>query len=301
MKLYECYGLTIASDLDLPELVEARGAAAPGGADVSVRLGQVPPCGLDGGTQIGPFLWAGPDRLCLQVPGVARYLVRGGDTVVVEPADGIDEDSVRVFLLGSALGALLFQRGLLVLHGDAIAVDGRCLVFVGPSGSGKSTLAAALLRRGYDIVADDVVPVDAACRVLPGFPRLKLWEDAAARLDIETAGLRRIRPHLHKYDFPVRDRYAGEPLPVRWVYLLRTHPTADTVLEEITGMRRFRPLRNNTYRLRFMDGMALSEDHLRLCGALAGRVHMARVTRPDHGFDLDGLVDRVLVDLAAHT
>ena len=306
---YACYGLTIVSDLALPELlgagadVDARDPADVAGvadADIRIRLGEVSSDGLPDGEQLGPFLWVTPDRLWLRVPEVARYLVSGGDSIVIAPEGDADEDSLRVFLLGSALGALLFQRGLLVLHGNAIRIDDACMVCVGPSGSGKSTLAAGLMQRGHEILADDVVPVDAACRVLPGFPRLKLWEDAASRLDIETAGLRRIRPCLEKYNYPVHDRWAGRALPVRWVYVLGSHYLPDTLFEAITGMDRFRPLRNNTYRVRFLEGMALKAEHLRLCGQLAGRVHLTRVTRPEHGFDLDDLMDRILADAAAN-
>lgn len=296
---YSCYGLTVASDLALPELLPARAEEA-GPADVRVVLGGIPAGGLPGAEQLGPFLWAGEAGLSLEVPGVARYLVRGGDSVLVDPEPGVDEDSVRVFLLGSALGALLFQRGFLVLHGNAVAVGDGCVVFVGPSGAGKSTLAAAFLRRGHRILADDVVPVDAGCRVLPGFPRLKLWEDAAEKLDIETEGLRRIRPHLHKYDYPIHDRYAGDPLPARWVYVLAAHHRDETTFEAVAGFERFRPLRQNTYRVRYMDGMSLRKQHMSLCGALAGRVHLARVTRPEHGFDVDRLVDLILADIDAH-
>ena len=294
---YSCYGLTIASDLALPELLPAPPGQA---ADVRVVLGGVAAGGPPGAEQLGPYLWAGETGLSLEVPGVARYLVQGGDTVVVDPEPGIDDDSVRVFLLGSALGALLFQRGFLVLHGNAIAVGDGCAVCVGPSGAGKSTLAAAFLRRGHHILADDVVPVDAGCRVLPGFPRIKLWEDAAEKLDIETDGLRRIRPHLHKYNYPIHDRHAGEPLPVRWVYVLGTHQDDETTFAPVAGFERFRPLRQNTYRVRYMDGMALRAQHMSLCGALAGRVHLARVTRPERGFDVDGLVDLILADIDAN-
>ncbi len=60
------------------------------------------------------------------------------------------------------------------------------------------------------------------------------------------------------------------------------------------------PLRANTYRVRFMIGMALRADHLQLCGQLAGRIHLNRVTRPDHGFQLDNLIDQILADIAAN-
>ena len=296
---FTCYGLTIDSELALPELLPTDALLEPADADVCISIGDVPAGGLPDGTQLGPFLWVTPDRLWLRVPEVARYLVSGGDSIVIAPEGDVDEDSLRVFLLGSALGALLFQRGHLVLHGNAIRIGDACMVCVGPSGSGKSTLAAGLMQRGHEILADDVVPVDAECRVLPGFPRLKLWEDAAGRLDIDTAGLRRIRPDLEKFNYPVHDRYAGRPLPVRWVYILDSHHLSETRFETIAGMDRFRPLRNNTYRVRFLEGMALKAEHLRLCGRLAGRVQLTRVIRPRHSFDLDALVDRILDDAAA--
>ena len=65
-------------------------------------------------------------------------------------------------------------------------------------------------------------------------------------------------------------------------------------------MKRFEPLRKNTYRLRYLDGMAMRHEHLRLCGTLAGKIRLARVTRPREGFDLDALMDHLLADMAEH-
>ncbi|WP_295449741.1 hypothetical protein [uncultured Thiodictyon sp.] len=297
---YTCYGLALVSDLALPELLAADPRAAGSEPDVQIRLGQVADEGLPQGRQLGPYLWVTPRQLWLRVPRIARFLVSDGNliTIATEPAG--DADSIRVFLLGSALGALLLQRGLLVLHGNAIRIGDRCMVCVGQSGVGKSTLAAGFLRRGYEILADDVTPVDADCRALPGFPRIKLWQDSAARLGIDTAALRRIRPELEKFNYPLTDRFTGQALPIRWVYVLGTHRLADTHFESIRGLERFTPLRNNTYRVRFLEGMALGREHLQLCGKLAGRVQLAQIMRPERGFELDALVERILADIAAN-
>lgn len=296
---YRCYGLTLVSDVELPELTPAE--LRPGEpAEVRITIGTVAPEGLPSGQQIGPYLWVTPRQLWLQVPGVARFLIEGGDRITVEGEAGVDGDSIRVFLLGSAFGALLFQRGYLVLHGNAIQVGDQCLITVGRSGAGKSTLAAGFLQRGHALLADDVVPIDAHCRAVPGFPRIKLWQDTADKLGIDTAPLRRIRPHLEKYSLPLHDRFAGAPLPVRWVYLLGTHSEPDFRFEPIQGLRRFQPLRANTYRVRFLEGMALKAEHLQLCGQLAGRIRLVQVTRPEKGFALDELIDRLLDDAAAH-
>ncbi len=296
---YACYGLSIASDLPLPELVPApSGQTMP--AEVRVVRGPVAAGGLRQGRQLGPYLWTAPRQLWLQVPGIARFLVSDGQLITIDAAPGIDESSIRVFLLGSALGALLFQRGLLVLHGNAIQIGDQCLVCVGPSGAGKSTLAAGFLQRGYAILADDVVPVDAHCCALAGFPRLKLWQDTADRLRIDTNQLCRVRPAMAKFNYPLTQRFSGAPLPIRWVYILGTHQQPDTRFEAIHGMDRFNPLRNNTYRVRYMEGMALKPAHLQICSTLAGRIHLKRITRPERGFGLDELVDRILADIATH-
>ncbi|GAB6039791.1 hypothetical protein [Endothiovibrio diazotrophicus] len=298
--LYTSYGLVIASELALPELIALPEGREEAEADVRIGFGAIAPEGLAGGEQLGPFLWASRDALWLHITGVARFLVTRGREIRVDPEAGIDEESLRTFLLGSAFGALLFQRGLLVLHGNAIRIGDQCLVCAGPSGAGKSTLAAGFMQRGYPILADDVVPVDARCRALPGFPRIKLWRDVADYLAIDTAGLRRLRPGFEKFNLPVVTDGASEPLPIRWVYILNSEHVDALRIDPIQGMHRFGPLYKNTYRMRFLNGMALKPEHLKLCGQLAARIHLARITRPRANFDLDTMIDALLADIAAN-
>ena len=296
---HTAYKLSIESELALPELLaDAETAKNP---DVQIKFSSVPPDGLPKGQQLGPFLWVSLTELWLQVPHVARFLVQSGHTILIDPAPGIDEDSLRVFLLGSALGALLFQRAHLVLHGNAIRIGDQCMVCVGHSGAGKSTLAAGFLKRGYKILADDVVAVDTQCRALPGFPRIKLWQDVADKMDIDTRALRRIRPNTEKFNYPLGQQFADELVPIRWVYILGSDHIDTIRLEPISGMQRFLPLHNNTYRVRFLQGMALKPEHLKLCGQLASQIRLARVTRPNSGFELDGLIDHLLADMAANS
>lgn len=290
--LYSAYDLCFASELALPELHPGHGEA-----DVQIRYASLDADGSACGTQIAPFVWAGKDCLWLRVPNIGRFHIREGKEILIDPESGCDEDSLRVFLLGSAFGALLFQRGHLVLHGNAVQVEGRAMICVGPSGAGKSTLAAAFMRRGYPILADDVVPVDSRGWALPGFPRIKLWRDVAEHLELDTNALKRIRPGLEKFNLPLEDG-KREAVPVRWIYVLGSEFTDDVRVEPLHGLERFKPLQNNTYRLRFSKGMSLQGEHLPRYGQLASRIHLARVSRPKEGFNLDALVDRLLADMA---
>ncbi len=296
--LYSTYNLSIESEIDLPELQFATQTDAP--PDVNIQLSTLPANGLPEGQQLGPFLWVKQEDLWLQVPQVARFMVQGGHTILVDPEPGIDEDSLRVFLLGSALGALLFQRGYLVLHGNAIRIGDQCMISVGHSGAGKSTLAAGFMQRGFSVLADDVVPINKACQALPGFPRIKLWQDVADKLQIDTSALRRIRPNIEKFNLPLSQPPSAEPVPVRWIYILGSDNIQSFNFSPIHGMQRFLPLYNNTYRVHFMNAMALKSEHMQLCGQLANKIRLANITRPKASFDLDALIDHLLADMAAN-
>ncbi len=292
---YTAYNLTIDSELALPELTPCADDSV---IDLHIHFGKLPKDGIQGGTQLGPFLWTNDHALWLKVPEVATFYVTNGNEIFIDPAPGIDEDSIRVFLLGSAFGALLFQRGYLVMHGNAIRIGDQCMICVGHSGAGKSTLAAGFMQRGYNVLADDVVPVNEACEAIPGFPRIKLWQDVADHLKIDTAPLRRIRPAMEKFHLPLAHDFGKQPLPVRWIYILNTNESQQDIdIESIQGMQRFLPLRNNTYRVRYLEGMAMKQSHLQLCGKLAGKIRLGRVTRPRTDFQLDQLIDRLLADM----
>lgn len=295
MPYYQCYGLSISSDLDLPELLCAR----VDNADAVISQGQVASDVIAKGKQLGPFLFANRTQLLLEVPGVARYLIENGNRITYQPLGEADADSIRVFLLGSCFGALLFQRGFLVLHGNAVRVGDGCVICVGHSGAGKSTLAGALVQRGYALVADDVCAINARGFIEPGFPRIKLWADTAQHLGIDTLPLSRIRPEIDKFHWPLADNFCDASLPVRAVYVLHRHNRDEFLLDDVSGMERFQLLRNNSYRQRYMKGMQLQAEHLKLCSMLAQRARIARITRPQAGFQLDALIDTLLGDLAA--
>lgn len=297
---FSAYNLSIQSEISLPELQTLEGECQSAKDDVCIRYAKISPAGLEDGQQLTPSLWLNRTALWLHIPRVARFLVRNGNEIQIDPESDSDADSIRLFLLGTAFGALLFQRGHLVLHGNAIRIGDQCMVCVGHSGAGKSTLAAGFVQRGFQILADDVVPVDAECHALPGFPRIKLWQDAADKLRIDTANLHRIHPDSEKFNYPVAQAADNVPLPIRWIYILGSDHIEDIRIEPVQGMQRFMPLHDNTYRVEFLQGMALQPEHLKLCGKLAGKIHLARITRPDHGFSLDQMIDRILADIAGN-
>ena len=218
---YQAYGLSIQSTIELPELRSA-GFSEP--ADLLIQSAAVaaPPLG----ERFSRLAWTDAGDACLAFRGVGTFLVRGGREIVVAPAPGVDGRVVRLFLLGPVLATALHQRGWLILHASAVAVDGCVAAFLGGPGWGKSTMAAALRQRGHPLVADDFIalPVgsqaSAELSVYPGFPQLKLWPAAAAALGADVEQLPRLHPDFEKRAQRLNAGFAQEALPLERLYVL---------------------------------------------------------------------------------
>jgi len=222
--------------------------------------------------------------------------------VVVEQTGPVDASVLRLFLLGSCMGALLLQRGVMPLHGNALAGSRGAAVLTGSVGAGKSTLSLALLQRGHRLLADDISAVyrDPAGRpqVSSGFPRVKLWADSCALLDVETAGLERIRPELEKYHFPLNGAFAPQPLPLDTVYVLLPGPWDAPRVEELHGAAKVRELQAQLYKVLFAEGLRIWPWLFAHSSAVAAHIRLCTVRRPQNPVYLPHLVDLIAEDMA---
>jgi hypothetical protein len=212
MYSYRAYGLTIRSALPLPELIVAEGEP-----DVVIRFGKLGHQQPEANRATSELRVVGRD-ICLAWDDVGAFLVRDGREIIIEPISGVEERVVRLFILGTTLAMLLYQRGLTVFHASAVAIGNEVVAFAGVKGAGKSTFAAALHAAGYELVADDIVAIDASqghSMVLPGFPQLKLWPDSINLLGSAPELLPRLRPELEKRSYAVSSRFSQKPLPLR--------------------------------------------------------------------------------------
>jgi hypothetical protein len=293
------FGLGIRSVLSLP----LPASAVDDDADVEVIYDEVPDQ-LSGATACGMAYQARPGRLLLKVDGVARYLICDGRRIIIQRATGAHDDDVRLFLLGSALGALLHQRNAIVLHGSAVIVDGMAVAFIGPSGIGKSTLAVAFGRRGNRVLTDDLCvawPHEASGQIMvePGFHESKLWMDSLQHLHIDATGLRKIRSSLEKRALPLGAAFASCAAPLKRIYVLRARNDARLSIVDLQGAQKFEALNDQTYRGQFLDGLGARPAHFRNALLLAQRVPIAVIERPRGVFQLEDLVAQVTADLQA--
>ena len=292
---YQAFGLTINSQISLQPLVQLDTIIAT--PDISISIGNVSEEGLDQPNATYPFCQAAADELWLNIPDIARFHISRGSHIIVEPAANADLQSVKLYLLGSCLGAIMYQRHRLVIHGNAIRIGDECVIFAGVSGAGKSTLAGAFQQRGYQVLADDLAVIDEQGLVHPAYPQLKLWQDSTQKLALDNDDLDRIRLQISKFAVPIRDGFCDTALPVRAVYILNSHNEDTFELDTLTGMDKLNPLKHNSYRRLYAEGMGLKKQHFAQCSKLAATIAVKRITRPNAGFKLDELVDFILQDL----
>lgn len=284
---YRVFGLGIRSEIALPELFPDEAGSEP---DVTIRIGAVPQG--EPKPSLGAFV--------LSIPEVGRYRVEKGREIVVDPNGEVPARNLRLFLLGSAFGALLHQRGMLPLHANAVDLQGRAVAFMGPSGAGKSTLAAWFHDQGHRIIADDVCvagfDADNLPFAAPGLPRLRLWAEALERIgrvDHEYARSYVGEDQVDKFDVPIQASNAAiQNVPLFALYMLDRGD--DFSITRMTGVNAADAVFANTYRGGFVSEVGGAENHWRSVMRLVQNIPVFRVMRAWSLRDFDDQAGRML-------
>lgn len=290
MYLYSAYGLSIRSDLPLPELTASAGASS----DVTLRLGS-----LSRG-------WPRPQErdasICLHAQvylwwrHLGAVLIREGREVIVDPLPDVDPGLLRLYLLGSAFSILLHQRGYFTLHSSSVTLSTGAVAFVGMKGRGKSTTAAALWRRGHPLLADDLVAIrtcsEEGAVVVPGFPAFRLTpESLAASLAEDPAEWPCVAAQSEKRLRSAGERFAGRSAPLKRIYVVEKGD--ELRIERLTSQAALLELLRHTYVFRLLGAMKAEAWHLRECSRILRHTSIYRLVRSDDISDLPRLLDLI--------
>ncbi|WP_028550864.1 aldolase [Paenibacillus sp. UNC451MF] len=297
--VYSAFGLRISSEIPLPELPHISEPSDE--LDIEIRNGDI--------GRFADQLFATPfmhvvdeGAVMFYVPDTAYYSIRDGRFITVSPVQGADEDLIRLYVLGTCMGALLMQRGILPLHGSAVAIQGKVYAFVGDSGAGKSTLASAFLSQGYSLVSDDLIAVtlskeDQKPMVTPSYPQQKLWQDSLNHLGMSSSDLRSIYGREDKYCIPVASNYVTSPLPLAGVIeLVKTENQLQVV--RIEKLDRLQTLFYHTFRPFLIPRLGLMEWHFQSSSVIANQISMYQLSRPESQFTAPQLVNLILDTLS---
>lgn len=284
-------GLSVTSELILPEWRAFESSQPFDDPDVAIRLDRdLPP-------EHSPVLSA--ERYRFQVEGIADYCVNAGREIRVVMESGAGARETRLFLLGSAWGALCYQRGILVLHSSVVQVNDHAVAFCGASGAGKSSIAAWLAAHGFPLVGDDLCRFDPDAeppRVYRASRRLKLWRDALDNLGWRHGGLERDHFRMDKYHVPAElDETTlasrKNTLPLKAMYVLSW---GEFGIRRLTGLAALRQLiESATYRGDLLEPMGQLAAHWQRCALLSRGVPVWQFARPLNWSAMDGAMRRL--------
>ncbi|MGM0836097.1 MAG: aldolase [Bacillota bacterium] len=294
--LYKAFGFTIKSEYVLPEL--SRANIDSDKCDISIQVGNLEPKWKSLSPQPNQYFHVEENLCMFHVPDTALFLIQNGNEITVSPHEGAVDDHIRLYLLGTCMGAILMQRRILPLHGSAIAINGNAYAIVGDSGAGKSTTASALLKQGYQLISDDVIPLTFnehnVPMVTPAYPQQKLWQESIDEFGMNSSKFRPIIDRETKFAIPVSSQFCNEQLPLAGVFeLMKTEDDA-VRFSSVSGLERFHLLFQHTYRNFFIPRAGLMDWHFQTSAKMLNKMDFYRIQRPTSYFTANEITDFIL-------
>ena len=279
--LYTAFGHSIHSDIALPEVQQLDSHDHK--VDIVIRYADLTEQWSELSIASKSFVCT-ENMVMFRVPDLAVFAVEDGTTISISPDNGADEDKIRLYILGTCMGAVLMQRKILPLHGSAIVINGKAYAFVGHSGHGKSTLASAFLQQGYQLLTDDVIAVTLDHQnipyVTPAYPQQKLWQESLDTLGMNSNQFRPLFERETKYAIPVESHFSSDTLPLAGIFELIKTDCAQPLIRTIQKLERLPLLYRHTYRRSLLQDSGLTKWHFDTTARLAGNIDMYELQRP---------------------
>ncbi|PEA20186.1 aldolase [Bacillus cereus] len=291
--IYKAFGFNIFSEIPMPELPQINMKECL--IDVEIRVDynfhfqllDVPYKHVVQGKKV-----------MFYIPNIALFSVQDGKKITISPENEIDEDLIRLFVLGTCMGIVLMQRKILPLHGSAIMIKGKAYGFIGESGRGKSTLAAGLLNLGYQLLSDDVIAVSLAensiPHVIPSYPQQKLWQKSLEHFGMHASEYKPLVGRGNKYSIPVDAYYCSNPVPLAGLFELVIAENEKIEIRQIEKLEQLHTLFCQTYRNFLIPRLELMEWHFDVSAKIIQYIDMYQLHRPEIEFTVSRLASLIL-------
>lgn len=272
MKHYEAYGISIASDIDLPDFEEFSGVDRRE-PDLRIRVGRA---ALKLGRSGYFFPKEDAGLTIFACPGIAVFQVRAGQEIIVRPYPGAEVAEVTKLLLNSALAPIFHQRGILALEGSCVSIDGSAIAFLGGQDQGRSTLTTFCCEQGAQVLSEGIVAISKSTDGQPianrGCGTLKFRQGGSGTTVKSGGGL----PDRAPID-PSDSRAKAGHVLIAVCVLAEDTGAGDRLLEKLSGAVALDSLIAHTWQSESLEATLQRPAHFRALVELERSVEMWRL------------------------
>jgi hypothetical protein len=289
---YKIYGLTIHSEIWLPEALECE----PAIADVEIMYGVMPYMIRKKRDNQKSDNLIGPGNRWFYIPNEGSFLIQEGTNIIVEKEETADEKHIRSLLLGACLGCVLFQREIIAIHGSAIVLNGKAILISGRSGAGKSTLSTEFRNRGCQFMADDTVALTSTKEgvyAYPSYPQQKLCVDAAIHYGYDLNKLVLLNEDRKKYGIDLSTSFCPEIREVAAFIYLDIYEEDELRIEELNGAEKLNLIIENLYNFIEYSVAGMSPTIFKKCLEITQKIPIIRVRRPEKENTISQIVENL--------
>lgn len=292
---YKAFGLNLESDFILNGLLPSDGPTEVRIMEDTVSVN------FSGPADENVYWHEGKDSFAFRINGFGAFLMKNGNEITIQKEAQLTDERCALYISGTCMGVLLMQRGLMPMHGSALSLNNKEVIFTGNSGAGKSTLTASLIKQGYSFLADDIsalqIEENGDAWIQPAFPKQKLCGDAATMIFGGLDGLERIPGIRDKYHVPSSDQFIAESRKLHALFELSTHSGSQVELEEVVGAEKLAVIIRNTYRFQFIEASGIEVEHFQQCSKIATTIRVYKLKRPKSGFTIDEQISKIMKEL----
>jgi hypothetical protein len=292
---YQAFGLNINSEFEIPLLT-------PGGdgTDLKIVLGDNTNFS-EAPLFINPDYKIGRREFLFNVPGIGSFFIKGGNCIIVDLKTRDSLNKAFVYILGTAMGAVLYQRGDICLHGSVINMGDKAVLLTGDSGAGKSTISSILCSKGYPFLTDDLTlirNVNGKVWAFPSYAQKKLWLDTIKDLDfnLEDKEHYQILDRQGKYSICYAGNFWNFPLELSYIFNISLANIDTVKLDRVTGIQKMNILTHNTYRSFLIKYFGMTAKYFELCSLITDQVLIYNIKRP-HGLATQNEIAGLIIKL----
>lgn len=285
MHKYIIYGVKFRSKIKLGQIPISNFDGPP---DVTILTDKVrrPRKGIKK-TSYKPFTVCNNNFFFWEVENVAKYYVKGSDSITIDVHKKAERGDAFTFLMETILPIALIKNNVFVFHASAVKVKGKAYVICSGPGQGKSTNAAFLQKKGYQLIEDDksLLVYDKKkdkVYIQNGLPYMELWLPQKPFLDNSKAKvLGVVRKNIGKLRFDISDVVPKRRTAVEKIILvLMDNFTDDSISKtEIKGIQKVGVVKNHSYHSNLIQLLGKSKEHFQYVAQICAKLDVVKVSK----------------------